>query len=184
MVIRRKLYTVDEFAAFTDLPENRERRFELINGEIREKMPTQRHGIIVALIVSFLVTFVRPRNLGRVAVEVRHRMPDDDHNAHLPDVSFYADTGTPIVERGEVPHMPDLAVEVKSPDDTYQEMRDKAAYYLANGSKMVWLVYPEKRFVEVYRQGVDLQILTEEDTIEGDPLLPGFRLSVQDIFAE
>lgn len=184
MVAGRKLYTLEDFEAFTNLPENRGRLFELIDGEIKEKMPTQRHGMIVALIVTFLVSFVRPRNLGRVAVEVRHRMPDDDHNAHLPDVSYYADTDSPVVEQGVVPHMPDLAIEVKSPDDTYQEMRDKAAYYLANGSQMVWLVYPEKRFVEVYRKGVDLEILNEVETIEGKPLLVGFTLPVKDIFAE
>jgi len=78
--------------------------------------------------------------------------------------------------------MPDLAVEIKSPDDTYTELRLKAAYYLANGSETVWLGYPEKRMVEVSRKGSDVEILLESDTIDGGDLLPGFSLPVRDIF--
>ena len=91
-------------------------------------------------------------------------------------------TVQPIVGKGAVTHIADLAVEIKSPDDTYTELRSKAAYYLANGSEMVWLVYPEKLMVEVYRKGSDVDILLESDTIDGGNLLPGFALPVRDIF--
>jgi Uma2 family endonuclease len=115
MVIQNRLYTVDEFEAFLALPENQERRFELINGEIVEKAPTEEHGIIVLRIGSKLLIFVDLHALGRVAVEVRHRIPADDHNARLPDISYRRDTSAPVVKQGSVPVMPDLAVEVKSP---------------------------------------------------------------------
>ena len=77
--------------------------------------------------------------------------------------------------------MPDLAIEVKSPDDTYKQMREKADYYLQNGTKLVWLVYPEKRIVEVYTNEQQ-DILTLEDRLTGGELLPEFELSVKDIF--
>ncbi len=181
MVIQNQLYTVDEFEAFLALPENRERLFELLNGEIVEKVPTEEHGIIVLRIGSKLLIFVDLHALGRVAVEVRHRIPADNHNARMPDISFRSDTTTPVVKQGSVPVMPDLAVEVKSPDDGYRELREKADYYLANGSRMVWLVYPEKRLVEVHTPD-DLDILTMDDTLDGGDVLPGFRLPVKDIF--
>lgn len=45
--------------------------------------------------------------------------------------------------------MPDLVIEVTSPDNTYKSMRKRADYYLAHGTRLVWLVYPEKCLVEV-----------------------------------
>jgi Uma2 family endonuclease len=79
--------------------------------------------------------------------------------------------------------MPDVVVEVKSPDDTYASMRERAAYYLEHGARLVWLIYPAKSLVEVYRQGADSDILTRADTLQGEAVLPGFAPSVQEIFA-
>jgi Uma2 family endonuclease len=183
MVVQNRLYTVDEFEAFIALPENRDRLFELINGEIVEKVPAEEHGIIVLRLGSKILAFVDMHNLGRVAVEVRHRLPGDDHNARLPDISFRSDTTMPVVKQGSIPVMPDLAVEVKSPNDSYREMREEADYYLANGSHMVWLVYPEKRLVEVHTPD-EMGILTADDTLDGGDVLPGFTLAVREIFPE
>lgn len=181
MVVR--LVTVAEFEEFSDQEENQDRRFELIDGEIVEKMPTEEHGIIVLRIGSRLLIFVEARGLGRVAVEPRHRVPDDEHNARLPDIAFTsASRVLPVTRRGSVPQMPDLVVEVKSPDDTYARMRKKAAYYLEHGSRLVWLVYPEKQLVEVYRSGTDSEILNIDDVLTGHDVLPGFELPINDIF--
>ena len=182
-MIQNKLYTVEEFEKFADAPENDERRFELIDGEIVEKVPTEKHGVIVAKIVARILAFVEEHGLGRVAVEPRHRKSDDDHNARIPDLAFTSkERALPLVEKGSVPQLPDLAVEVKSPDDSYIKMRNKAAFYIANGCRMVWLVFPEKKFVEVYEPDVDVQILTEDEVIKGGSVLPGFTLAVRDIF--
>ncbi len=181
MVVEKKLVSVQEFEAFTALPENRDRHFELIHGEIVEKMPTEQHGMIALKIGSRILSYVEQNQRGRVAVEVRHQMPGDPHNARMPDISYVADAARPVVERGAVPQMPDLAVEIKSPDDTYREMREKADYYLANGARMVWLIYPEKRLVEVHTTA-DFLPLTEADTLDGGEVLPGLSLPVRDIF--
>ncbi|MBI5666412.1 MAG: Uma2 family endonuclease [Chloroflexi bacterium] len=177
-----KLVTVDEFEVFLSQSENAERRFELINGEIVERMPTQLHGVIVGLIMAALINFTRPRKLGWAATEVNHQLPGDEHNSRLPDVSFYLGM-MPLVERGPMTRLPDLVVEVKSPDDNFNKMRAKAAYYLANGTRLVWLVYTEKRLVIVLtKDGED--ILTVDDTLDGGEVLPGFTLPVRDIFPE
>ncbi len=181
---KQKSYTVDEFEAFIARPENQDRLFELIDGEIVEKMPTERHGFIAVNVSTELRVEVKRTEKGRVVAEVRHRTANDDYNARQPDISYYMDAERPIVDRGAVRQLPDLAVEIKSPDDSYRRMREKADYYLANGTKMVWLIYPEKRLVEVFTLGGDSQILDESDTLDCGDIIPGFKLAVRDIFAE
>lgn len=180
---KHKLVPIEEFEAFIALPENAERRFELIHGEIIEKVPTEEHSLIVGNLYFVLRTFVDERGLGRVAFEVRRKMPDDRHNARLPDVEFTSkERLLPVVKKGAVPQMPDLAVEVKSPDDKLPKLREKAAYYLANGTRLVWLVYPEKRLVIVLTADSE-DILTESDTLTGGEVIPGFEVPVSRIFA-
>src|SRR5262249_22713440 len=105
----------------------------------------------------------------------------DNENDLLPDVSVTLDLDNPLNKVGPLLYMPDLAIEVKSPDDTYKAMREKARYYLSKGTQMVWLVFPEKRIVEVYTSD-DEEILTENDTLTGGNVLPGFSLPVRKIF--
>ncbi len=182
MVLQTKLYTVAEFEHFMALPENHDRHYELIHGEIVEKtMPTELHGVIVGRILGELYIHLKAYPGGRVGAEIRNRMPGDDHNSRQPDISYYADASRPIVKQGAVPQMPDLAIEVKSPDDTYKEMREKADYYLSNGTRMVWLIYPEKHLVEVHTPD-DFSILDDADTLDGGDVLPGFKLVVREIF--
>lgn len=114
------------------------RAYELINGEIVEKVPTEEHSLIAGNIFAGLRAFAKEHNLGRVAFEVRRQIPGDHHNARLPDVEFTSkDRLLPVVREGAVPQMPDLAVEIKSPTDTYIGLREKAIYYLKNRSKLV-----------------------------------------------
>lgn len=182
MALGQKQYTITEFEEYIAQPENADRRFELINGEVVEKLPTEEHSLIVGNLYLALRNFVDPRDLGRVAFEVRRRMPGDDSNARLPDAEFTSKARLqPIVKKGAVSQMPDLAIEVKSPTDSLDSLRAKAHYYLANGSRMVWLVITEKRKMEVYTlDGV--KVLSETDTIDGGDVLPGFTLLVADIF--
>ncbi|HEX2905334.1 MAG TPA: Uma2 family endonuclease [Phototrophicaceae bacterium] len=182
MVIESRLYTVEEFEAIADAPENRDRLLQLINGEIIEKVPTEKHGMIAGNVFGHIWDYVQQYKNGRVVIEVRHHSPSDDRNALIPDVSFIAGQ-RPAVAQGSVPQMPDLAVEVKSPDDTLKELRQKARYYLAHGCEQVWLVHPQKRFVEVYTPDDEL-VLLEGDILDGGELLPGFQLTVSDVFED
>jgi Uma2 family endonuclease len=177
MVDTPKLYTVEEFEALIARPENAGRRLELINGEIYEKMPTEEHGMVILVIAGEIYIYLKQNPIARAGVEVRHRVEGDVHNDRMPDLSVTTDM------RGPVPQMPDLAVEVKSPDDTYRVMRDKAAYYLQHSTRLVWLVYPEKRLVEVYRPDADSALLDINDSLDGGEVLPGFRLAIKDLFA-
>jgi len=181
-VQQERLYTVEEFEQLLEQPENRERLLELIDGEIVEKMPTEEHGEVTALLVMALGAFIVPNKLGRLGVEVRHRMPGDNHNSRLPDISFISGK-RPRVSVGSVPQMPDLAIEVKSPRDSLKDMRERAHYYLLNGSKLVWLFDPIKRFV-IALTADDEQIYLEHETIVFEDVLPGFQLPLKDIFTD
>lgn len=179
------LRTVEEFEQFADSPENKERLLELIHGEIVEKAPTEEHGVIAVTIAAFLKNYAAPRKWGRVGVEIWHRTPNDKYNVRMPDVSFRRTTD-PIVKKGAVLQMPDLAVEIQSPDDKEREMREKAHYYLQNGASLVWLVYPQQQTVEVCRLDekgtMDVTTLDKAGVLDGGLLLPELTISVNAIF--
>ncbi len=142
-----------------------------------------RKFLIAALLASVLVTFLRTHPIGWVMVEARYRLPDDNENDFIPDVSFVSKEQGPLVEKGPAPYMPDFVVEIKSPDDKIPDMRKKAAYYLAHGSRLVWLVYTEKKRIIVLTADSEVT-LNEDDQLNGGEVLPGFELLVRDIFPE
>lgn len=177
--------SVAEFEIFADAPENSERRFELIDGFIEEKDCTEWRGVIIGNVLFRLGTFVRENHLGRLALRPYHRILADNYNALLPDIAFTRqEHALPVVREGAVPQMPDLVVEADTSKENFTKLRRKAAYYLENGAQMVWLVFPEKRIIEIYTADGNLQILTEADELSGGDLLPGFKISVADLFAE
>jgi Uma2 family endonuclease len=181
------LHTAQDFEAFIAQPDHSEAHFELIHGEIVEKVPTEVHGIIAAMIVHLLLAYALPRDLGRVSVEARHQPPGDNYNVRLPDVAFTSTArALPPAEEGSVPQMPDLAVEIQSPNDRPREIREKAHFYLQNGSRLVWLVYPKSRSVEVctLSESGSLQItpIPSDGVLDGGDILPGFSISVSEIF--
>ena len=171
--------TYSEFDRYASLPVHHDRLFELFMGEIIEKMPTQRHGMIAVKIASRLVTYAETHG-GRVGTEIRHKLPDDSYNELQPDIAYYRKTDLPVVEKGATPYMPDLAIEIKSPDDSLRLMRQKADYYLANGTQAVWIIHPQKRLVIIYTTQDEI-ILDEHDTLTTD-LLPDFSLPINYIF--
>jgi Uma2 family endonuclease len=184
MAVQKKLVTVDDFERFLAQPENADKLFELIDGEIIEKVPTEEHGVINVSLSTEIKLYARQHG-GRVAAEARHGMPNDPYNDRIPDIAYTSpERAQALVKQGTVPQMPDLAVEVKSPDDSYAKMRRKAAYYLENGSRMVWLVFPEKRQIEVYSENGDLKILDENDSLDGGNVMPGFTMPVPAVFEE
>ena len=180
MVVQPKLVTVDEFEQYIAQSENRERLFELIDGEIVEKVPTEPHGVVTGTTYRILDEFLDDHPIGRVTVETRYRPADDQYNNRIPDVSFVLGN-KPLQWEGAINFIPDLCVEIQSPDDSPKSMGEKAAFYLANRAQMVWLIYPRQRIVEVitatYRE-----LLTENDTLNGGDVLPGFEVPVKNFF--
>lgn len=188
MAVQKKLFTVDEFEHLLELPENENRRFELINGEIVEMSPKLNHGLIGSFIHGSLFVYLLSHPIGKAMFEVDHYVPEDDYNTRRPDVSFISNERMQALKRAaNVPLMPDLAVEVKSPSNYYtgrEGLRLKAEYYLTHGSRLVWLVDPETETIEVYRPDTSVETLHVGDILDGHDVLPGFTVSVKQIFAD
>ncbi|HEX2279999.1 MAG TPA: Uma2 family endonuclease [Candidatus Tectomicrobia bacterium] len=79
--------------------------------------------------------------------------------------------------------VPDLVVEILSKHDTVEEISARIDDWLGAGVQMLWVVDPFRRTVTIYRSGRDPVLLGEHGTLEGDPVVPGFRCPVAEIFA-
>ena len=71
---------------------------------------------------------------------------------------------------------PDLAVEVVSPGDRAGAVRTKVAQWLRAGTLLVWVIDPRRRSARVYRPDGTARLVSESDMIEGEEVLPGFRV--------
>ena len=184
-------YTIAEFEAFIALPENEDRRFELIDGEIIEVSPKLRHGLATGGLYVAIFTWLRQNPIGVVAVEVDHQMPDDPNNTRRPDISYISNERLEGIDLDEtVPFMPDLAVEIKSPSNSVKGVRglqEKALYYLDNGSRLVWLIYPDRKTADACTRSDDGTIrfmpLGKDDMLDGGDVLPGFSIALREVLA-
>lgn len=181
MTLADQKTTVEDFEAF--VAKHPDRLFELIHGEIVPKSTTEWHGVLVVNIATEIGMYLKSNPIGYAGIVISHQMPNDNYNERLPDISYRHKSRGEIVRVGAVKTMPDLAVEVKSPNNTYKQLREKADFYIDNGCQMVWLVYPEKQLVEVYRNDADIDILMADETLSGYDVLPEFELLVSEIFA-
>ncbi|MCL4246959.1 MAG: Uma2 family endonuclease [Anaerolineae bacterium] len=182
--VTTKPITIDEFEAFLALPENQDRRFELIHGEIVEQMPNEYHNLISGNLYFLLRLFLQNHDLGQVTYETRYRAnPDDSENDRIPDISFTTRARLmPVVTQGAVPQIPDLCIEIQSPNDYPKQMRDKAYYYLKNGAQQVWLIYTRKSLIEGMYPDGQSDFYYPGDTLTGGDLLPGFEVALETIF--
>lgn len=170
-----------------DADAHEDRLFELVDGVMVEKATAFMESVLAVYLAELIGAFVRARNLGLVAGEsgMLRILPN---LIRIPDVSFVAWARIPggRMPKAKVPPLaPDLAVEVLSESNTRAEMVRKRGEYFAAGGRLVWIVDPEPRTVEVYRPGGgEPTRLTESDTLTGEDVLPGFSLPLRDLFAE
>jgi Uma2 family endonuclease len=105
----------------------------------------------------------------------------------VPDAAFISKARAAGVSGKTFPGAPDLAVEVISPSETPRSVADKVQRYLRAGRQLVWAVYPNERVVDVYRPaaegGVNMHTVDVNGELDGSPALPGFKLTVREIFA-
>ena len=113
----KKLMTADEFWEFVDLPENQDRNFELIRGEVIEvSRPRRPHGSVVVRISSLLDRYAESIARGSVDSESGLVLSEDPDTVVGPDVAYYDDVNAfddLHPKWGDV--VPILVVEVRSP---------------------------------------------------------------------
>ncbi len=178
-----KLMTAEEFMA-ADLGEG---TFELVRGEVHPLPPAMpKHGRVCANVLFVLESHGRQTKLGYAlsndSAVLTERNPDTVRGA---DVCFYSQSRWPRADVGNKlpPVPPDVAVEVVSPGNRMAAIMKKVSEYLEAGLSLVWVVFPERRQVVIYRANDDETIsLHENDVIENLPELPGFRCAVSDFF--
>ncbi|HLM98925.1 MAG TPA: Uma2 family endonuclease [Bryobacteraceae bacterium] len=177
----KTLVSVEEFDR---LEEPDELSYELDEGElVVMTKPRPLHNRVVANLDFELRTYLKTHPVGEVF------NPDNlfvlgPNIKRAPDVSFLrAERAKQIDADADIPGAPDLAIEVLSPSDTASAMRRKIRQYFSAGAQCVWVVYPETREVEVWREASRPQIVLQEtDLLEAPDLLTGFSLSVGALF--
>lgn len=131
--------------------------------------------------------FVDDNRLGDVfSPETGYRCFSGDPNlVRKPDGSFIARGRLPErkIPKGHITIVPDLAIEVISPNDLYYDVESKVSLYQQAGIRLIWVVNPDSRTVKVYEPKRAYPVeLTEADELDGGEVLPGFRCAVRDIF--
>jgi Uma2 family endonuclease len=79
------------------------------------------------------------------------------------------------------PICPDFVIELRSPTDAIEKLREKMREYLANGCRLGWLIDPQTQQVEIYRPDQDVEVLSSPTTLSGEAVLSGFVLNLQPI---
>lgn len=181
MVIRKhSVQTPEGFEAFVSLPENAERRFEFIDGEIIEVPSNPYSSELSATIIFFLKLYAREQRPGHVTGEQAGYIVA---GARLsPDAAFLSKSRqAELAREGYNPVAPDLAVEVVSPTDRESDLQKKLSLYMSAGV-LVWVFRPVERVVEVHAPGQSMYTLGIDDTLNGGGVLPGFNIAVKDVF--
>jgi Uma2 family endonuclease len=177
------LLTSDQFLA---LPEEFDQQGnplhrELINGEV-VPMPhaATRHDVIRGNVLDVLIVYLSAnRGLALRA------LPDTEfvvgsNDTFIPDCCIIAANRLIADEHKYIQGAPELAIEVVSPSESAAYLRIKTEAYLANGSRSVWIIFPEVRSVMVYTRESVYELKGDQSIT--DPLLPGFSSPVAAFF--
>jgi Uma2 family endonuclease len=160
--------------------------FELVRGEIIPMPPPgDRHGIVCANGVFLLKTYTRKLGRGTVMSNdsgiVTAKGPDSVRGV---DIALFLNPiwqDQPAPE-GYTDQAPDLAVEVRSPHQSWSDIVAKVAEYLRMSVRWVWVVDPQVRRVTLFAPDSAPQTLAAENEIGGGTILPGFKCLVADLF--
>lgn len=174
-----RLVTADELERMSE----DDYRYELVRGRLVRMSPAApRHGRITVTLSALLWQHARNRQLGQVWTEVGFRLFSKPDTVRAPDVAFVRqDRLPPRDAKGFFRGVPDLAIEVLSPEDRRSEVQEKIDDYLAAGTPMVLVVDPGERQAVVHRPGVPPVRLREEDAFDLDPIVRGFTLGLKDV---
>lgn len=161
-------------------------RYELVRGELRKMPPSGHpHAEIAGNIAAYLGMHVRANKVGKTYVaEGGFVLESDPDHVRAPDVGFVLQERVEGARgtAGFFPGPPDIAFEVISPSDRYTEVEEKVADYLAAGTVAVVVIDPRRRTVKVHRSATGTVELAEGDTLEVDDVVPGWRMTVKEMF--
>jgi Uma2 family endonuclease len=169
-----------------DLLSMRGARFDLVKGRLVERHMGQLANVLGFRLGVFMDHHVNANKLGMVfGVPTGYQIfPDDPKRVRFPDGSF--------IRKGRLPHgipfsghcriVPDVVYEVVSPHDTVEEIQARVMDYLSVSVAIVWVIYPETRTVNIYRNDGTGGWLTFDGELSGEDVIPGFTCRVAELF--
>ena len=163
-------------------------RYELLAGSLLcEPRPGALHGLVVTSVAVVLAEWARAGDTGVVLTgDAGFILERDPDTVRGPDVAWISRARFEAVGpvRTAFPGAPDLAVEVLSPTDRAGDVHAKVADYLAAGTRLVWLVDPERRRVTSYKRLLAPRVIGSDEILRDDELLPGFAVRVGELFPD
>jgi Uma2 family endonuclease len=174
-------YTPEDLLAMPD-----SHRFDLVDGHLVERNMGAESSWIALQINRYLGNYAETSQHGLVlGPDCGYQIfPDDPNRVRFPDGSFMRSGRLPndALPRGYIRVVPDLVLEVVSPNDLAWEVDLKVTEYLQAGVPLVWVFYPDTRTVSVYRADGQAARLGAGETLSGEEVLPGFTCPVADVF--
>ncbi len=169
------------------VPTDEHARYEIVNGQRVEMPPMGAYpNWVASLFLLALGSFAKAHQLGRATGETLFTLDPQANLRRRPDVSFVSYQRWP--RRRQVPTsaawdvVPELLVEVVSPNDLFEEVVGKVGEYFRAGVLLVWVVLPSEKQVYVYESPTRIRVLTHTEELDGGTVLPGLRLPLAPLF--
>ena len=154
--------------------------------EVHLNVPNGNYERIVAALLSAMLPHATKHRLGVVCGSGLGCWMNSG-NLLSPDISFIAKSRLAVTAAEKEKYLrgaPDLVVEVLSPWDRSARLQEKLPDYFSSGARLIWVLDPAEKTVLVYRTPEPDRLLRVTDTLEGEDVLPGFRLPLAELFAE
>jgi Uma2 family endonuclease len=180
-IAQKRLLTAEEFFEFPSPRDGSQQ--ELVRGEIVVMPPPGiLHGVTCSKVNRTIGVFIDAGLGGTLTCNdagfITDRGPD---SVRGPDISYWAKERLSELPVGYTEIAPDLVVEVLSPSNTSNQIRDKLVEYFAKGVRLVWVIAPEDRTLAIYHMPDEAVLLAETATLTGEDVLPGFACRVSDL---
>ena len=153
---------------------------ELIHGKVvRLAAPKPKHGRITMRLGSWVHRFVEEQKLGQVyAAETGYLLERDPDLIRCPDISFVrTELSKEHDEDDYYTHSPDLVVEVLSPSERPERVKEKIQVWLTFGAKSVWVLDPEEKTITVHHAGTTPRVGKGQEVFQDAVVLPGFEIN-------
>jgi Uma2 family endonuclease len=174
--------TAEELMA---MPEKPGVSYELVRGELRCMAPSAAlPGVVSMRLGRRTDGFVDEHDLGVCGTaDSGFKLETSPDTVRAPDLWFVRKERIPAGGIPDTfwPGAPDLAVEVLSPTDRFTAVMEKVQDYLANGTRLVWVIDPIGRSAAVFRPDARPLLIQEDGILDGVDVLPGFSVTLRDV---
>jgi Uma2 family endonuclease len=180
----RKRLTIADVAAFPRTLPSGDVDYELDDGRLVIMAPPgDMHGSAQSKFAAALVVQGELRGLGKARTEVGVILRRNPDRLVCPDALFIMTSSLPLrrSSEGYLETIPELVVEVRSPNDTGPEVQAKVDEYLAAGVRVAWVADPDRRTVTAYRTGQAPQVFGALDSLTIPDVIPGFQTAIVDV---